>query len=71
MEVNLMNIWKAEGPSIHLAVGENYLMDMEAWIGQEHPLFWSYLMSTSPDRIGRNQNVISRVEVQTGTDGDQ
>ena len=71
MEVNLMNIWKAEGPSIHLAVGENYLMDMEAWIDQEHPLFWSYLMSTSPDRIGRNQNVISRVEVQTGTDGDQ
>jgi len=71
MEINLMNIWKAEGPSIHLAVGENYLMDMEAWIDQEHPLFWSYLMSTSPDRIGRNQNVISRVEVQTGTDGDQ
>ena len=35
------------------------------------PYFWSYLMSTSPDRIGRNQNVISRVEVQTGTDGDQ
>ena len=71
MEINLMNIWKAEGPSIHLAVGETYLMDMEAWIDQEHPLFWSYLMSTSPDRIGRNQNVISRVEVQTGTDGDQ
>ena len=71
MEVNLMNILKAEGPSTHLAVGENYLMDMEAWIDQEHPFFWSYLMSTSPDRIGRNQNVISRVEVQTGTDGDQ
>ena len=71
MEVNLMNILKEEGPSIHLAVGENYLMDMEAWIDQEHPLFWSYLMSTSPDRIGRNQNVITRVEVQTGTDGDQ
>ena len=47
MEVNLMNIWKAEGPSIHLAVGENYLMDMEAWIGQEHPhIFRSYLMSS-------------------------
>ena len=39
MEINLMNIWKAEGPSIHLAVGETYLMDMEAWIDQEHPLF--------------------------------
>jgi hypothetical protein len=39
MEVNLMNIWKAEGPSIHLAVGKNYHMDKEAWIGQEHPLF--------------------------------
>ena len=51
MEVNLMNILKEEGPSIHLAVGENYLMDMEAWIGQEHPhIFWSYLMSTSPDK---------------------
>ena len=37
MEVNLMNNLKEEGPSIHLAVGENYLMDMEAWIGQEHP----------------------------------
>ena len=36
-EVNLMNIWKAEGPSIHLAVGENYLMNMEAWMSQEHP----------------------------------
>ena len=47
MEVNLMNILKEEGPSIHLAVGENYLMGMEAWISQEHPhIFRSYLMSS-------------------------
>ena len=47
MEVNLMNIWKAEGPSIHLAVEENYLMVMEAWMSQEHPhILRSYLMSS-------------------------
>ena len=47
MEVNLMNVLKEEGPSVHLAVGEIYPMDMEAWIGQEHPhIFWSYLMSS-------------------------
>ena len=37
MEDNLMNILKEEGPSIHLAVGENYLTDMEAWRNQEQP----------------------------------
>ena len=62
MEVNLMNVLKEEGPSVHLAVGEIYPMNMEAWIGQEHPhIFWSYLMSSiSLIRIGRYQNVITR-----------
>ena len=47
MEVNLMNNLKEEGPSIHLAVGENYHMVMEAWMSQEHPhIFRSYLMSS-------------------------
>ena len=47
MEVNLMNNLKEEGPSIHLAVEENYLMVMEAWMSQEHPhILRSYLMSS-------------------------
>jgi hypothetical protein len=46
MEFDLINNLKEEGPSIHLAVGENYHMDMEAWMSQENPHnLWSYLIS--------------------------
>ena len=73
MEVNLMNVLKEEGPSVHLAVGKNLPYGHGGLHRSGASPYFLELFDVKHllIRIGRYQNVITREEVQTGTDGDQ